>query len=455
VDLSAPFLPISGYLESPPDREPPLLGDARADVAIVGGGLTGLSTALALRRAGVDAVVLEREFCGFGASGRNAGHLTPTIGKDLPTLLMLYGEERTGALVRFADHCVERTEQLLAEHGIDCDYAPTGNVMAVVHPKQEKRLRRAAEVADKLGANVRFLEPAAMRELGIPPAFLCGALEGAGGTLDPGKLVLGLRRAALRAGVRIHEGTRVAELQLGAKPRVRTSQGTLRAERVVMASNAWTREIGPPGRKLLPLYVTLFESAPLGDAQLAALGGWRRREGIYTAHEMLESYRLTARRTIVGGSKAPRYAFGAKPGEHGGANPRTQAAVTRAFRDRFPELAELPIARFWGGWIAMTLNFLPSIGAVGRDGRLFHALGYNGHGVAQASAVGDVLADLIRGRENEWARLFRKPAPTLPPEPFLWLTARGLLALFGGIDRITDRQIRAASGQAGSQARSR
>jgi glycine/D-amino acid oxidase-like deaminating enzyme len=175
-DRPAPFLPISAYLESPPDHEPPLAGDARADVAIVGGGLTGLSTALALQRSGVDVVVLEREFCGFGASGRNAGHLTPTIGKDLPTLLMLYGRERTSAIVRFADHCVHRTEELVADHGIDCDYAPTGNVMAVVHPKQEKRLRRAAEVASKVGANVRFLEREEMYTQ-LPPAFLCGALE--------------------------------------------------------------------------------------------------------------------------------------------------------------------------------------------------------------------------------------------------------------------------------------
>ena len=162
-DLSAPFLPTSGYLDAPPDPEPPLAGDARADVAIVGGGLTGLSTALALQRSGVDVVVLEREFCGFGASGRNAGHLTPTIGKDLPTLCLLYGQQRTSAIVRFADHCVHRTEELIAEHGIDCDYAPSGNVMAVVHPKQERRLRRAAEVAEKVGAKVRFLEPEEMR----------------------------------------------------------------------------------------------------------------------------------------------------------------------------------------------------------------------------------------------------------------------------------------------------
>ena len=443
-DLSAPFLPVSAYIDAPPARQPPLAGDAHADVAIVGGGFTGLSTALALRRLGVDVVVLEREFCGFGASGRNAGHLTPTIGKDLPTLLMMYGEERTAAIVRFADHCVRRTEAIIAQQSIDCDYVPSGNVMAVVHPKQEKRLRRAAEVATKVGAHVRFLEPAEMRTRGLPPAFLSGALEGAGGTLDPGKLILGLRRAALAAGIRIHEGSRVTHVTTEGRPVVRTAEGTLRAERLVMATNAWTREIGTPGAKIVPLYVTLFETAPLSEAQLAALGGWPGREGIYTAHEVLESYRLTAQRTIVGGSKAPRYFWGARPGDRGGPDARRQAIIVRGFRDRFPQLAALPIARFWGGWIAMTLNFLPSIGALGTDRRRWHALGYNGHGVAQATAVGDILADGITGRDNEWARVFRKPAPTLPPEPFLWVTARALLALFGGIDRITDRQIRSA-----------
>ncbi len=445
-DLAAPFLPISGHIEAPPERTAPLDGDARADVAIVGGGLTGLSTALALRRAGVDTVLLEREFCGFGASGRNAGHLTPTIGKDLPTLLLLYGKERTAALVRFADHCVRRTEALIKELGIDCDYVPSGNVMAVVHPKHEKRLRRAAEVANEVGAAVRFLEPQEMRARGLPPAFLCGAHEEAGGTLDPGKLVLGLRRAALAAGVRIHEGTRVTELVRGAKPEIRAARGTVRAEHVVIATNAWTREIGSPGERIVPLYVTLFETEPLSEAQLAALGGWRGREGLYTTHEILESYRLTAQRTIVGGSKAVRYVYGARP-DRGGPDERIQTTIIRAFRDRFPELADLEVARFWGGWIAMTINFLPSIGRLGDEGSLWHALGYNGHGVALATAVGDILADGLLGRDSEWARVFPKPAPTLPPEPFLWLTARGLLAFFGTIDRVTDARLRAAARQ--------
>src|SRR5262249_8411496 len=202
-----------------------------------------------------------------------------------------------------------------------------------------------------------------------------------------GKLVLGMRRVALAAGVRIHEGTRVTRVASGPKATVDTTQGTVRAERVVMASNAWTREIGAPGRKIVPLYVTLFETAPLDGAQLAAIGGWPRREGVYTAHEMLESYRLTARRTIIGGSKAPRYSWGARPAG-GGSNARNQATIVRAFRDRFPALAQLPIARFWGGWIAMTLNFLPSIRALGGDRSPGDALGGNGHGVRPATAGG-------------------------------------------------------------------
>ena len=121
-DRSTRFLDISPYVSLPTDLQAPLQGDIRADVVIVGGGFTGLSTALALHKAGVSAVVLERSFCGYGASGRNAGHLTPTICKDLPTANLLFGAETAAKLVRFADYCVESAEHLFAEYGIDCDY---------------------------------------------------------------------------------------------------------------------------------------------------------------------------------------------------------------------------------------------------------------------------------------------------------------------------------------------
>jgi glycine/D-amino acid oxidase-like deaminating enzyme len=440
-DSEPGYLPISPFVAPPADLQPALDTELHADVAIVGGGLTGLSTALALKRAGADPIVIEREFCGFGASGRNAGHLTPTIGKDMPTMLMLFGKKRTSALVRFAEHCVKDTERLITSLGIDCDYCSAGNILAVVHPAQEARLRKAVGLAQSVGTHVRFVEGDEMRERGLPPGFLCGALEGAGGTLNPGKLVLGLRRAALAAGVRIVEQTAVQRIRGGAKPEVHAANGRVSADRILVASNAYTREIGSPaGSKIFPFYVSLFETAPLSDEQLSAIGGWSGREGIYTAHESLESYRLTARRTIIGGAKGVRYVYGGKPSAGSGPQERTRAILTQAFRDRFPPLRDVPIQHFWGGWIAMTMHFLPAVGS--RGDTIYHSIGYNGHGVAQACAMGDILADAMLGRSNPWLDTIARFVPSMPPEPLRWLVVRGLLGVVNAIDRRTDRQIR-------------
>ena len=440
-DVSTPFLDVSPYLSQPADLRP-LDGDLHADVAIVGGGYTGLSAAMALAARGVSAIVLERHFCGFGASGRNAGHLTPTICKDLPTARMLFGAEAAARLVRFADHCVEQTEALIAEHRIDCDYHPGGNVMAVVHRSQEARLRRATEASRVLGARTRFVEPGEMRERGMPRAFLSGALEEAGGTLHPGKLVLGLRRAALERGIAIHELTAVERVEEGRPLRVVTARGTVSARQVLMATNAYAPEVGSPGHRLCPLYISLFESAPLSDAQLASIGGWSGREGIYTAHESLESYRLTADRTIVGGSKDVRYFYDCAPHNHGGDGDARKLSVIRAFRERFPELAELRVAHSWAGWCGFTLNFLPVVGRAPGSTSYYYSAGYNGHGVAQATAMGALLADLMLGRPNPWHEVICRKPVYLPPKPLRYVTIQGILGIVNGLDRRVDRRIR-------------
>ena len=157
MEQPLPFEEISPWVQEPDDLREPLRDEIRADVVVVGGGYTGLSTALSLRAQGADIVLLEQGFAGSGASGRNAGHVTPTIGKDIPTLLRFFGRERAAQLVRFADAAVHYTEETIRKHAIDCEYAPSGNIMAGVHPKQEARLRKAAEAARGLGADMRFL----------------------------------------------------------------------------------------------------------------------------------------------------------------------------------------------------------------------------------------------------------------------------------------------------------
>lgn len=440
-DAAARFLKISPYVSPPADMQPSLQGDIHADVVIIGGGYTGLSTALALHERGVASVILERDFCGYGASGRNAGHLTPTICKDLPTAVKIFGRETAANLACYADFCVENAEQMMRTYGIDCDYNQSGNIMSVVHPKQIKPLREATTAATDLGAKMHFVEPGEMRERGMPKAFLCGAMEEAGGTLHTGKFVSGLRKAALERGIRIYEQTSVEHIDERRPIRVVTKGGTVTADKLVMACNAYAPELGGAGSRIAPLYITLFETSRLSTSQLDAIGGWKGREGVYTAHESMESYRLTAQRTIIGGSKDVQYFYDCAPHNHGGEDDARKMSVLRAFRERFPELAELPVAHSWAGWCGFTLDFMPLVGRAPDNPDCFHAIGYNGHGVAQAVTMGGLLADMMLGKENPWHKLvFRKPA-YMPPKPLRYLSIKFFLTMLNGIDRRLDRKI--------------
>ena len=423
----------------PPDPQAPLEGELRADVAVVGGGLTGLATALHLREAGVDVAVVERDFCGSGASGRNAGHLTPTIGKDLPTLVRLFGESRASAFARFADRAVGCAEELIRRHAIACDYVASGNVLAGLHPGQRARLERAAEAAARLGAKVSFLDEAEVRRRALPACVQFGVLEERGGTLDPGKLVRGLRAAALGAGVRVYEGSEVRRIEAGRTPKVETEGGVLSAERVVLATNAYTpATLGWLRHRVIPLRVLLFATEPLSEQARARLG-WPGREGLYTAHEILESWRLTADGRLVGGSRWVRYAYGS--GLADGASPRLLRRFASLLGERFPGL-DARIDAFWGGWIGSTLDFLPVFATRGTHANVHAGLAYNGHGVAQACLFGKLLAEAAQGRESEDAELFARRGVPLPPEPLRWLLARGILGSLALVDAVTDRAIR-------------
>jgi glycine/D-amino acid oxidase-like deaminating enzyme len=434
-------VPSPWLADAPPCAPaPPLAGERRVDVAIVGAGYTGLSAALALRAEGLSVAVLERAFAGHGASGRNAGHLTPTIGKDLPTLLRVFGRERAGRLARLAETAIEHVEATIARHAIDCDYVPAGNVVAAVHASQHPRLERAAAAARELGLRAEWLATGDMRKRGLPGAFTAGVLESLGGVLDPARYVRGLRDAALAAGAGLFEETPVLRIEQGSRLVLHAPRGRLRAERAVLATNAFTPELGWLRRRVLPMVVSLFRTAPLSPAQRAALG-WRGREGLYTAHEALESYRLTADGRIVGGARYARAALGARRAPE--VHPPTFRALERRFRERFPGL-DVAVESFWSGPIAFTLDFLPLVGRGGRHGNVWHAVAYAGHGLALASYAGRMLADEMAGRDGPGRVLSERWCPPLPPEPLRWLVARGITAGLEWLDRRTDRRARAA-----------
>jgi gamma-glutamylputrescine oxidase len=434
--------PPSLWLDPPPEPGPPLEGERKCDCVVIGAGYTGLSAALAMAEEGADVVVLERDYAGFGASGRNAGHLTPTIGKDLPTLLRLYGRERGGALVRLAEEAIEHVEQAIDERGIDCDYVPAGNVLAGIHPGQAQMLEKACAAGKELGGSLRMLSTEEMDERGLPAHVACGYLEEKGGTLNPGKYVRGLRKVATKAGAKLFEGTRVASISEGTGPgrrqiRVETPRGRVSAEHCVLATNAYTPELGMLRTHVVPLRVSLFATEPLSAEQRERVG-WGGREGIYTAHEVLESYRLTADDRIVGGSRYIAYSWGSRiPPDDDPAVFRKQETM---FRSRFPELPDVAIERNWSGPIAISLDFLPSIGRTGKAGKIVHSIGYAGHGVAMASHLGTLAAGMVlRGEPGPSVLTDRRRIP-LPPEPFKWLVAKGIIGALEALDRRTDRR---------------
>jgi glycine/D-amino acid oxidase-like deaminating enzyme len=422
-----------------PDRAPALEGPLEVDVAVVGGGYAGLSTALVLREEGLSVAVLEAEHAGHGASGRNAGHLTPTIGKDVPTCLRLFGKERTGRLVSLADATIRHTEAWIERFGIDCAYEPVGNVVVAVHERQHRAIDRAAEAAAELGLPGERLDAADLHKRGIPPAFTRGFLEPHGGILQPVRYALGLRAAAQAAGAQLFEGTPVTRIEPGPPPRLETPAGRVRARHVVVATNAWTQSVGWLPRRAMTLAVQLFASAPLSDAQREALG-WGGREGLYTAHEALESYRWTPDGRIVGGSKHVRYGGGRVPAD---VDPAISARIEAVFRERFPELADVPIERHWGGPISMALDFLP---LVGRRGDVLHAVSFAGHGLAMASYAGVMVRDLLFEREGPGQVLWDRRVWPLPPEPLGRVVFAGISRTLDWIDARVDRAARARRG---------
>jgi len=432
------YRPYGGWLEKPHDLQPPLSGDIIADAVIAGAGFAGLCTALELAASGAKVVVLEREFAGFGASGRNAGYLGGGQALEYEMFLERVGHEQAKRIVGFYDEGVAYVERKLAEHGIECDYNASGIIRAGVHASQEKKLRESMQTGIELGSAAKFLDPGQMRARGIPPAFLFGCLF-RGGTLDPGKYVMGLRRAALRAGVTIHETTPVLSYTEGQVVKVHTPHGSVSAPFLVLATNAYTPQLGLLRDKVMPLRVSAIESETLTAQQLATLG-WPGREGIMTSHLVMESHRLTARNTLLLTTKRLGYSYGSRtphvPDE------AAYKALEETLRARFPAFGDVGIRACWSGYISFAYDALPVVGESGAHGNILYAAGCSGHGVGTQSLMGQLLAGRIRGNQDPLLAALRHRTPRTLPEPLQWGAVKVALGVANLLDQRVNRRAR-------------
>jgi glycine/D-amino acid oxidase-like deaminating enzyme len=408
---------------------PPLRGDVRCDVCVVGGGYTGMWAAHFIKKAepALDVRIVEGAYAGAGASGHNDGFVTPTIGHSLSSTVRRFGAE--GAKVAYA--AVSRSILELARfcdrNGIDADLERGGFCVVATNGGQMRRLAHELELARRLGASLELLDASEARTR-VPCGVIEGALKSAGALVNPMKLARGLARVVRDQGVVIHERTPALRLRSeGATHTVTTPGGRVTAPRVVLAANAYQHAFRPLRRPVAPVWSYALVTEPLSDEQLAEVG-WASREGFVEARNFIVFGRLTAEnRLLVGGGPAPYFHGGDMDERHlrnDGVADRLRGELARFF----PALRGHPVSHSYGGCIAVTRDLVPHVGRL-RHG-VHYAHGYCGNGIAMTHTVGKVLRDLVLERDTDYASLplVARRERRLPPEPLTFVGARLLSA---------------------------
>jgi glycine/D-amino acid oxidase-like deaminating enzyme len=422
----------------------PLAGNADVDVVVIGGGYTGLWTALQLRErdAGLRIMVCEAEVVGHGASGRNGGFCDPSLTHGLANGLRHFPDEIRELETLGADS-YRGMRRFLDEHAVDCDLEPTGMIDLAVAPWQVADLREATELHHRFGQQAELLEGARLSEHIRSPMVLAGLRRPDGGAvLHPAKLAVGLRRVAREQGIAVHERTPLTDLRpVGAGVAATAPGGTVRAAHAVLATNAYSAPLlARTRRHFVPVYDYVLVSEPLTADQLAAIG-WKHREGLADAGNQFHYFRLTADDRILWGGYDAVYRYGGAVGPAHDADRTTFARLEAHFVQMFPDLAAVRFPYRWGGAIATTTRFTPVFGEA-LDGRVHYALGYTGLGVAATRFAGRVLAERICDPSSPLLRLrytTTQPFP-FPPEPLRWVGVQLVRSALAKADRREGRR---------------
>ncbi|GAA6200773.1 FAD-binding oxidoreductase [Aquicoccus sp. SU-CL01552] len=378
--------------ETRPDW-PEARGDLRADVAVIGGGFTGLSAALHLAEAGVSVAVLDAEYPGWGASGRNGGFCC--LGGSFMEgsgLTARYGAEQAQVFRAAEVAAVDLVAGLLARLGIDADTHSRGETQMAHSRRAMDRLRRAAQ--DKPGAVLT--EAADLAAQGMAGPFHGALTVPVGFGLNPRKYVLGLARAAAQAGADLYQKSPAGRIEkIAGGHRIALPQGSLTAETVLICTNGYSSEDVPGwlAGRYMPAQSTVLVTRPLSDDELAAQG-WTSDQMAYDTRNLLHYFRLMPDR---------RFLFGMRGGMM--SSPRAEAAARartrRDFERMFPAWRTVESPYMWSGMVCMAANLVPFAGPVPGTTGMFAGLAYHGNGVAMGSYSGRLLADLAQGRTPE------------------------------------------------------
>jgi len=396
--------PPSWYAASaaPLPPQPRLEGELRADVCILGAGYTGLSAALELAEAGYRVVVLEAERIGWGASGRNGGQAIVGYGCEQDTLERLVGRADARRLFDFSRDGMALMRDRIHRHAIACDWRD-GHASVPIKPRQEQALKRwQAHMAEHYDYPMEWWDREQLRAQLASVRYLGAIYDPLSGHLHPLEYAFGLARAALAAGVRIFEHSRVARMERGAAPILHTDAGQVRCDFAVLAGNAWLRGVAPElESRIMPVGTYIGATTPLGEERARAL--IRNDMAVADVNWALDYFRLSRDHRLLFGGRA---SYSTLP------PPNLRGTMARRMRRVFPQLAEVGIEYVWGGYVDISLNRAPHWGRLGPN--VYFAQGFSGHGVAATGLAGKVIAEAIRGqaeRLDAFARIPHRPFP--------------------------------------------
>ncbi len=416
-------LPPSLYADTarPPIDAPPLDGDKRISVAIVGGGFTGLSAALHLAQRGVDTVVLEAHQPGWGASGRNGGQVNPGLKYDPDQIEADFGSDLGRRMVTFSADAPTRVFELIRSHQIQCEARQGGTLRAAYASKNAEQVRSTAEQCIRRGMPVELLEGSGVAGMTGTRRYLAAVLDRRGGTVNPLGYARGLAEAATRAGAVVHGASPVLSIRRDGKYwAVRTQSGTVRAERLVLATNAYTDEIWPRLRRsVVPVFSGIVATEPLPSELVASI--LPEGTALYENGQITVYYRVdTGGRLLMGGRSPMR----------DGVTRETLGWLVRYTQRLWPELRGVNWTHAWNGQLAVTTDHYPHFHEP--DPSVLVSLGYNGRGVAMSTVMGGEIARRLTGTPVEALNM---PVTELKEIPFhgLWKVGVAARVTYGRI----------------------
>jgi putative aminophosphonate oxidoreductase len=399
-------------------HEERLDGWTRADVCIVGGGYTGLWTAIRVKELepSSDVALVEADICGGGPSGRNGGFALSWWSK-IDTLIKRAGETEGLRLAQTAEAAVSEIGEFCTREGIDAQFEQSGWLWTATSAAQVGGWQGAIETAARLGAKpYEAVEPEELRDRTGCAAHVAGLFDPSAAKVHPGFLARGLRRVAATRGVRIYERSPMVELDRD-NGVVRTPQGSVEADAIVLALNAWALQVPELRRAIVAVSSDMIATAPMPE-KLAA-SGWKGGECVSNSRLMVHYYRTTRDGRVAFGRGGGRIAYGARVNEHFDYNGRQTRELQEELPQLVPAAAGVPITHAWGGPIDRSRDGLPIFGSLPGRKRIVYATGFSGNGVAPSLTAGKILASSALRRDDEWSRSeINGGIPArFPPEP--------------------------------------